>query len=227
MSDKTFRILNKARGEIVFATLNMIVPDKGYSQCSYPESSLKVNPEVMDFHSKKLIEFVTEDAYEKAIAADKAELAAKSTLVEDALEVDNPTTAELRTLAKNAQRALAALVAEIDRVSTPASEESQKPSKNGGKTGRDDGPVDPTDDGLDLPMNAPVGLKPQARTEDYLKTGAKDRRKFLNTCRDITILRDIALFESDPKLKLVARKSAKAAELMAESATNADAAIAS
>jgi hypothetical protein len=224
MSEKTFRILNKARGETVFATLNMIIPNKGYSPCAYPESSLKTNPEVMDFHSKKLIELVTEEQYEKAIAAEKEELAAKSVHVEDALEVDSPSTAELRNLAKTAQRALADLVAEIER--TPSSSDSQKPSKNGGKTDRDDGPADPSDDGLDLLMNAPVGLKPQARTEEYLKTNAKERRKFLNTSRDITILRDIALFESDPKLKLVARKAAKAAEQMAESASNADAAVA-
>ena len=57
--------------------------------------------------------------------------------------------------------------------------------------------------------------------EKNVKKDAKERRKFLRTCRDISMLRDVALFETDKKLKEFARKQARRAESSAQSASAA------
>ena len=207
----------KVLGDIELVTLNIFLPDKGYSMKSYKKSQLETNPEITDYEIKGMIKIVSEDQYKKTLVkeeqvkpvAKKAVRGPVAPTVEDALDDDNPSHERARKLLDTARTALDQLerVLTNDEVTTPASSKPQTPKKD-----KDD------DDRLGLIHSAPAGLKPQATTHKYLKKNATGRKRFLRNCRDITMLRDIALFETDMSLKKLARQRAKAAENLAQSA---------
>lgn len=209
------RSTGKGRGQIQFVTLNIFLADKA-TTAPYEETVLRANPEVMNFQSKGYVTFVTEEEFQAEAkaqeeAAKAAEAAETSPTVEDALDQDNPATAELVRLVNQAQTALnkafALLTSGAGKQSTPTSAgpKAEAPARESG-------------DDLDLPMNAPQGLKPQVKTQEYLTKTAAERRKYLKECRDVGLLRDAALFETDTKIKALARKAARNAERSAEEA---------
>jgi len=183
-------------------------------------------------------------AEEKALAAEASDEDGEDTdsqpgrtsspTVEDALDEDNPRAKQARQYIDAAQTAL-------QRLEKVMFGESQKPGKPGkpeklqkqpkgasvpsqsvsvqdvpGKPAKVEAAKDEGDDGIGLPQSPPTGLQPQSTTVRYLKKDDKERRKFLRSCRDITMLRDIALFESNDKLKKLARKRVKEATQQAE-----------
>lgn len=213
------------KGQTQFVTLNMTLGNGSTSDESWDEAVLRANPEIMNFHAKGKIVFVTEAQYaaerkavaQAAVEAEKLDAALDSdtvTDISDALETDNPSVTEARKLAQDIRSSLNKLEALLSgntgaKRSQPASKAGKAPQPELSDKG----------DGLDLPMSAPPGLKPQAVTEQYLRKTAADKRKYLKECRDIGLLRDIAMHEPDAKMKLVARKAAKGAEQSAEEAS--------
>lgn len=214
------------RGQTQFVTLNMTLGNGSTSDESWDEAVLRANPEIMNFHAKGKIVFVTEAQYaaerkavaQAAVEAEKLDASLDPdtvTDISDALETDNPSVTEARRLAREIQASLSKLEALLSG-NTGARRTQQAPKAQKAS-------AEPTEaeknDGLDLPMSAPTGLKPQAQTEQYLRKTPADKRKYLKDCRDIGLLRDIAMHEPDMKIKLVARKAAKTAEKSAEEAT--------
>ncbi len=210
------------RGQTQFVTLNMTLQDASTSLESWDESVLRSNPEVMNFHSKGKIVFITEAAHAKERKAVDAAAAAAEQLdknldpdtvtdISDALETDNPSVTEARKLTRDIATSLQKLEALL----------SGKPAaKRSAPTAASKPAPEPEakSDGLDLPMNPPKGLKPSSNTELYLRKNAADKKAYLKECRDIGFLREIALFEPDAKMKMLARKAAKRAESSAEEA---------
>lgn len=199
---------NIARGETELVSMGYILPNRGFSPDCYEESALLANAEVMGLKNKKMVEFVSESEYEKARKAE----ATKAPTVEDALDEDSPDKGHLVQLVKQAR----GLLDEIEKFVTAS--QPKAPAVKAASTSNES-PVGP-DDGLDLWWKPPLGLQPQSTTVAYLKKTAKEKREFLKTARDSSILRDIALFETDEKLKIAARKQVKLAEKAAEEAIN-------
>lgn len=203
----------KTKGQIEFVTLGLFLPEGATTAQAYEESVIKSNPEVMGFVSKGRVELVTEEEYQKQnnarLADEKAALL--NVTIEDALQEDSPSIDAMKTALSQVESALNKLrsLVEAGEGKTKKSSAESKPDK-----------PEETSDGLDLPSAPPPGLRPQALTEQYLKKSAADRRKFLKECHDISTLRDIALFETDPKLKSAARRAAKSAESSAQEAAS-------
>lgn len=206
------------KGQTQFVTLNVTLGQTEVSRDAWDEAVLKSNPEVVGYLSKKYIELVDEKQYAaleaKATQEREDALDPSSTTLDDALAIDNPSVGELRRHVKAAQDALARIEAAIS--GKPLPPKAAPPVKAQEKP--------PEDDGLDLPQSPPKGLKPQVMTEQYLKKGPAEKRKFLKDCRDIGLLRDAALFEPDPKMKIMARKAARMAEKTAQEAAGLSAA---
>ncbi len=212
------------RGQTQFVTLNMTLGNQATSDESWEESVLRSNPEVMNFHSKGKIVFVTEaqrTAELKAIAtaaaeAEKLDAALDPdtiTDISDALETDNPSVTEARKLAHDIKISLNKLEALLS--GNTGAKRVQSTPKATAKAPE----ADAKGDGLDLPMSPPPGLTPSGPTAAYLKKTPADKRKFYKECLDIGMLREAALHEPDAKLKILARKAAKSAERSAEEAT--------
>lgn len=212
MPEKMLWILNTARGGTELVSLGIMLSDKGFSPVPYMESSLTSNVEVNHFKSKGMLKFISDEEHTQMLAQREEAMKPANVTIEDALEAEGPNNLDALRFVSAAQKALA----ELEKfLATPNKQVAERAAEKTPVISKEA----PEGDGLDLPMSAPVGLNPQAMTEQYLKKSGKDRKQFLRDCRDITTLRDIALFESDPKLKLVARKAARAAEMQAESAT--------
>ena len=213
MTGKMVWILNTARGNTELVSLGVMLENKGLSPVAYTEESLASNVEVQHFKSRGMLKFVSEEEHAQLLAQKEESMRPANVTIEDAVEQDHVKNTDALKFVASAQRALAELSSFLSNT------EPQKKREEGKKSAPPTEHRDPKDDGLDLPMSAPAGLNPQAMTSQYLKKSGKDRKQFLHDCRDITTLRDIALFESDPKLKQVARKAAQTAESQAISAT--------
>lgn len=224
------RIQNKARGSISFSSLGFLLEHKGFSH-PMEETAIKTNSEVNSFLAKGLVAILTEPEYEKMHSArlEEAEAEANNGDVASALELDSPTPVAFNRQIDEVQRALDALKNLVDKMD---SDDDEKPApKKHSKapavfpsstvtppttqpTEKDEGPSD-------LPMNPVAGMKPWVSTDKYLALDAKGRKKWIKECRDIGMLRDVAMWESDAKLKIVARKAAMKAERVAEGAAEA------
>lgn len=223
MEDKLYRIksLERAKGEIAFVSLDFMLAYRGYSPSLYKLSDLQTNAEIMNYMNNGYINFVEESEYQRLRKEEeKARAAAHPITVEDALEQDSPARSELEKRLNATKQALAALEALILNQDVLV---KSKPTKVSGQTqAQNQAQVAPEslDDGLDLPVNAPTGYQPQPKTMEYLRKSQVDKKAFLKTCRDLGILRDVAMFEPDAKLKAKIRKFIKKTETEIEEATN-------
>lgn len=223
MANVHIKMTGKLRGKTQFVTLNSELGQADTSKESWDEATLRSNAEVMSFHAKAYIVFVTEDQYEterkaaqeaSALAsiaqtkAEEGELSGDTVTIEDAVEHDHSKDDQLRVYAKTAADALAKLSALL-------APQAKTPPKV------DFGPkVEEKSDGLDLPMSVPVGMQPKAHVQQYLSKKEPERRAFIKQCADIGFLREIAMFETHGMLKKMARVAARRAESTAQEATN-------
>lgn len=232
MSDRLIHLVNKGRGEILFVTLGGADGKSAYTLANklispevFAESLLKANTEVMTFKMKGLLDFMTDEDYiaqeddlKRAAQSIANQEAAKHSSVESALASDNPQSAELdRRLdaVRSSVKKLEEFVVQNLKALPPV-----KSFYTGHKEDAEPAEKLSADDGLDLPLKPPPLLQPQPRTKEYLAKAVVDKKDFLKTCRDISLLRDIAMFEADEKLKGTARRAAKKAEKVALSASD-------
>jgi hypothetical protein len=245
MAEEIVRIKHtgKLRGDIELVTLGFFLTDKGYSSKAFKRSELVSNTEIADYETKGAVTLVPEKTYRQELEASEKAAAASAEAedgeegsrpspivpptVEDALDESSPRAQQVRQYIDAANTALQRL--ERLMFGAPQQQAGKQPAKEASKasasavTGKTASKkaAAAEDDGIGLPQNPPAGLKPQPTTTKYLAKDAKERRKFLRQCRDITMLRDIALFETDAKLKKLARKRVKDATSQAEAASSA------
>ena len=235
-----YHVKNTAKcGTMDLVSLGLFLNHLQTSENTYKLEALESNPEVMAFRGKNFLQFISEEDFvankqaEVTAAAEKAAAIEEDdgdvlTAVSKALAEDNPNKATILKCVNGIEHLLATLKAELEAKPVPkatativphiASVSSDQPADAKNVRGMN------FEDGLDLPMNAPMGMTPQVTTKNYLLKDTRAKRDFLITCQSSTILRDIALFETDPILKKRARKVAKQAEasaIAAESLANA------
>lgn len=228
MNETLKHIHNISGSQLDVATIGAVMNVDAITYDTYEEDVLMKSPEIRRYINElKFVELLTDKQVEAFKKAKEAKVVAEAKAkTEESVDLEffgsMETVKEVQRSIANLEAGLEAVKAVINgkkmpktvgtrrkkkEVSAEESEKTQGSFATNESTEKSNDFATPELDDEDIPKTPPLGMTPMNDpSKTYLVSDPDKKIAYLNGCMDIGILREIAIFETDAKLKALATK---------------------